>query len=417
MACLTKWPYNEIYRHDSHCLLYTLFISIFRYSDKFYFCCLESSPPLSECYPKASQFSGCENLMQNSFLRMNLWLLGTAAVLGNGFVVIFRICRKDIFPSRDGNPTQPILIMNLAIADFCIGVYMIIIAGADLTYQNVYYRYSEIWQTGGLCKFAGFLSVLGSEASVMFLTVITIDRFQGVLFPFSRKKLRFKSAFAAVGCVWTFALTISGLPLLPFPYFGVSFYGRSSVCLALPLTNDFKPGWFYSICVFLIFNFLSFVIMLVCYIVIYFKATKSLGFQASIKSVTHGGRIDRQLQMATRMFFLVSTDMACWMPVIIMGFLSQIGALEISSEIYAWTAVLILPVNSALNPYLYTFLIKATRRSNYRTKDFVSEDHRSYPHQMTVIETSPHHVTSDLEGVHRLLSLLHSKRKNVVLLE
>ena len=30
------------------------------------------------------------------------------------------------------------------------------------------------------------------------------------------------------------------------------------------------------------------------------------------------------------------------------------GGHEIPGEVYAWTAVLILPINSALNPFLYT---------------------------------------------------------------
>ncbi|KAJ8027079.1 hypothetical protein HOLleu_32115 [Holothuria leucospilota] len=348
------------------------------YSDKFHFCCLKSSLPRDECYPKAGPFSGCENLMQNSFLRMSLWLLGIAAVVGNGYVIIFRIYRQDIFPRGERNPAQPILVVNLAIADFCIGVYLIILAWKDLAYDNVYYRYSEIWQTSALCKFAGFLSVLGSEASVMFLSVITVDRFQGVVFPFSRRKLRYKSTFLVSGCVWTLAITISALPLIPFQYFGESYYGRSSVCLAIPLINDLKPGWLFSIFVFLIFNFFSFLIMFICYIIIYFKATKSLRFGASVKS-KRSERMDRQIQMTTRMFFLVFTDMACWMPIIIMGMLSQSRAVEISSGIYAWAAVLILPVNSALNPYLYTVLIKTTKRPNHTTL----RNSRS----MTVMET------------------------------
>ena len=35
--------------------------------------------------------------------------------------------------------------------------------------------------------------------------------------------------------------------------------------------------------------------------------------------------------------------------------LAAFGGVAISGEIYAWTAVFILPVNSALNPFLYTF--------------------------------------------------------------
>ncbi|KAJ8027087.1 hypothetical protein HOLleu_32124 [Holothuria leucospilota] len=363
------------------------------YSDKFYFCCLEFSPPPDECYPRAGQFSGCHNLMRNTFLRMNLWLLGIAAVFGNGFVLIFRICRRDIFPHRDRNPAQAILIFNLAIADFLIGIYMLIIAGADLKFQNVYYQFSEHWQTSSLCKFAGFLSVVGSEASVMFLTVITVDRFQGVVFPFSRKKLRFKSTLLVAGCVWTLAIIISGLPLIPFPYFGESYYGRSSVCLALPLTPEYRPGWLYSIFVFLVFNFLSFSVMLVCYVIIYVKASKSLRFRGNVNSMS-----DRQVQIAMRMFFLVFTDMACWMPVIIMGMLSQSRVVTISGEVYAWTAVLILPVNSALNPYLYTFFIKATRRKSQSVR---SHSRYSQSHQTTVIDSRPSvqdHVNAAYNG-------------------
>lgn len=347
-----------------------------RYSDEFHFCCLKSSPPRDECYPKAGPFSGCENLMQNSFLRMSLWLLGIAAVVGNGFVVFLRIKRGDVFPSRDGSPVQPILIMNLAIADFFTGIYLIIIAFADLAYDNVYYRHSESWQTGALCKFAGFLLTLGSEASVIFLTVITVDRFQMVVFPFARRKLHFKSTIHVAVYVWVLAFIISALPLIAFEHY----YGRSSVCLALPLTNEKRPGWFYSIFVFLIFNFLSFVAMFAFYIAIYLKARKSIRFRASVQS-RPVGNTDTQVQMAMRMFSLVATDMACWMPIILMGFLAQTGTVEVSSGMYAWTAVLILPVNSALNPYLYTIMTKTT------TKRRRNQSSTSYSQQMSAMGT------------------------------
>ena len=39
---------------------------------------------------------------------------------------------------------------------------------------------------------------------------------------------------------------------------------------------------------------------------------------------------------------------------------------EISGDVYAWTAVLILPFNSALNPFLYTLTaIVGKKVSNY----------------------------------------------------
>ena len=62
-----------------------------------------------------------------------------------------------------------------------------------------------------------------------------------------------------------------------------------------------------------------------------------------------------EIKMAVKMALIVGTDFACWMPVIIMGILSQTGTVDISPDMYAWTVVFILPINSALNPYLYTF--------------------------------------------------------------
>ncbi len=73
--------------------------------------------------------------------------------------------------------------------------------------------------------------------------------------------------------------------------------------------------------------------------------------------------------MAVKMALIVGTDFACWMPVIIMGILSQAGIVEIGPGMYAWIVVFILPVNSSLNPYLYTFYSKITAQSNTKKSE------------------------------------------------
>ena len=32
-----------------------------------------------------------------------------------------------------------------------------------------------------------------------------------------------------------------------------------------------------------------------------------------------------------------------------------LGGVDISSDVYAWVIVLVLPINSAVNPFIYTF--------------------------------------------------------------
>lgn len=55
------------------------------------------------------------------------------------------------------------------------------------------------------------------------------------------------------------------------------------------------------------------------------------------------------------MALIVSTNFLCWFPVIMMGFLA-LGGIHIPGAAYSWIAVLVLPLNSATNPAIYTLL-------------------------------------------------------------
>ncbi|XP_072017120.1 uncharacterized protein [Amphiura filiformis] len=68
------------------------------------------------------------------------------------------------------------------------------------------------------------------------------------------------------------------------------------------------------------------------------------------------------------MGFLVFSDMCCWMPIIAMVILALTGAVDIPPISYAWIAVFVLPLNSSLNPYLYTII------SNEMTKRQISKN-------------------------------------------
>ncbi|CAB3984347.1 MAM and LDL-receptor class A domain-containing 1-like, partial [Paramuricea clavata] len=66
--------------------------------------------------------------------------------------------------------------------------------------------------------------------------------------------------------------------------------------------------------------------------------------------------IDMDSAIAKRMMFIILTDFLCWFPVIIISVLALTGNLyDPSKQVYAWIAVFVLPVNSSINPLLYTF--------------------------------------------------------------
>ncbi len=308
--------------------------------------------------------------MQNTVLRVFMWILGFSALIGNIFVIIWRQREK---ARNETQAVHSFFVLNLAMSDLLMGFYMLIIATVDIYYGDKYYLESDLWRASNLCRFAGFISLLSSEGSVFFITLISIDRLICIAYPFSRAKLTPHSSHVTVCILWGISLIISLIPtILAGPESDV--YDLSDVCIGLPLitrptsfttpdgidatsftngtvipptASDTKPAWYYSIALFLGVNLACFLTILGCYISI---------FESLRRSSRRVGRkpIDEERKTAIKMAVIVGTDFLCWMPVIIMGILSQTGSVTIPIEMYVWIVVFILPINSALNPYLYS---------------------------------------------------------------
>lgn len=160
--------------------------------DNFKFCCLAKHVP--NCQPTSDEFSVCEDLMGNFVLRICIWVLGIVASFGNLLVIGWRINykHKNKVPATTRRPLSPhapernfffvfqvhsFLITNLAVGDFLMGFYLLIIASVDTHYRGVYSVHDEEWRSSKLCSLAGFLSTLSSELSVFTLILITLESF------------------------------------------------------------------------------------------------------------------------------------------------------------------------------------------------------------------------------------------------
>ena len=210
------------------------------------------------------------------------------------------------------------LITNLAIGDFFMGAYMLIIAVVDSYYRGKYILYDKIWRESDLCKFAGFISTFSSELSVLTLTVITLDRLICIVFPLKMKQIKLKQAVLVMSLLWISVLVISSIPLVGMNYFE-NFYGRSGVCLAFHITNSKPKGWEYSVAVFLVLNFVSFLVIFFSYLRMFFVAKQTRNAVRKTESRS-------ETAMARRMTVIVMTDFFCWVPIILLGFASLGGA-------------------------------------------------------------------------------------------
>jgi cyanate permease len=105
---------------------------------------------------------------------------------------------------------------------------------------------------------------------------------------------------------------------------------------------------YFSIVVFMGVNLVCFIMMVVLYVNI---------FMATALSASKAGRgqsYEEEIRMARKMFVIVFTDFCCWVPLILVCICVQSGFVTVDPVVYAWVVAFILPINSALNPFLYT---------------------------------------------------------------
>ena len=208
--------------------------------------------------------------------------------------------------------------------------------------------------------------MLSSEVSAMLLTLISADRLKNIVFPYRGRPLTRRKAHILCMVVWVVGFTIAFLPISGIHYFTdrlgrPAFYSRSVVCLPLQLSASFPPGWEYSVAIFTGLNFLLTIFMIVAYVTIFLKSYLSdrrllhQGTSTEIKARAKSFTAETETTLAKRFAFIILTDCACWMPIIGFGIKLLVDKdFYPTSDLPVWMAVFVLPINSALNPIIYT---------------------------------------------------------------
>ena len=318
-----------------------------------------------------SPFLTCERLLSGKGLMVVMWLIGLNALWGNVFVLSQK--RNKI----GTNKVQTFLLRNLAMSDLLMGVYMLFMASADIYFGEYFPMRAESWRSGISCRIAGTMSIVSSEASVFFVTLISIDRFVSIKFPKFRRRFGKLSSALVAAVIWITALVLG---IVPSSLAGENdlFYDNSHVCIGLPLSKlpiynteesakgikicpdgDIcywkRPiqseyvgevnGMIFASVMFLGINFLCSLVILACYVEIIRTVFMRAGFNPEMKE---------QIILSAKVAAIVVTDFACWFPIIIIGILVQAGVLTLPANVFARCATFVLPINSAINPYLYT---------------------------------------------------------------
>lgn len=293
------------------------------------------------CTPEPDSFNPCEDLLGFAFLRSLTWIITVCAVTGNLAVLVMLLAsRRKITISR-------FLMCNLAMADLCMGLYLMLIAFVDHRSRHQYYNHATDWQTGPGCGAAGFLTVFSCELSVYTLTVISLERWHTISNAMRvNRRLRMRHVAPIMAAGWGFSLLVALLPLV-----GVSSYSKVSICL--PMDIDGPGSQLYVVAV-LVLNVVAFLVVCYCY----------LGIYLSVRSPEHATR-HSDAKMAKRMAVLIFTDFVCMAPISFFAISAALRMPLITVSHSKILLVLFYPINSLCNPFLYTLFTRAFRKDAF----------------------------------------------------
>ena len=326
------------------------------FADNYKVCCPVNLPggfAVSQCMAPSDEISSCDALLRLDIYRVSLIMFAILAIVGNALSFVL----SAFILNEKKQAGYTVFVMHLCVSDFLMGVYLVMIGAADRIYKNSYLWEDTEWKHSVTCSMAGFLSLLSSEMSAYIICLITLDRFIVVQFPFSH--LRFQRRSAQLGCLllWTMGLVLAAVPLLPASW---HFYSQTAICIPLPVTRQQFPGQDYAFAVMIIFNFILFLLITAGQLVVYIAIRSQ-----SMAKQDDNDRRRKDLAVAKRLFTVVLSDFLCWFPIGLLGLLAS-RDIPVSGEVNVGMAIFVLPLNSALNPFLYSLNTIQTRRARAR---------------------------------------------------
>uniref|UniRef100_G3Q433 Thyroid stimulating hormone receptor n=1 Tax=Gasterosteus aculeatus TaxID=69293 RepID=G3Q433_GASAC len=290
------------------------------------------------CTPLPDALNPCEDVLSQGFLRVLVWVVSPLAILAN-FLVLFIL-----LTSQQKMSVTRFLMGHLAFADFCMGIYLLLVASVDLYTRSHYYHYAIAWQTEGGCNLAGTISVFASELSVYTLTLISLQRWHAIFYAMrADRKIRLRHAAVLMLVGWLLCALLAMLPLV-----GVSSYQKVSICL--PMDTETTAARVYVVSVLMV-NVIAFMVVCLCYIHIYYMVHNPQHQSSSSDT-----------SMAKRMAVLIFTNFLCLAPICFYGLSAAFQQPLMTITDSKVLLVLFYPLNSCAHPFFYAILTKAFHR-------------------------------------------------------
>ncbi|CAK8685700.1 unnamed protein product [Clavelina lepadiformis] len=349
-------------------------------------------------------FSSTRNMIDSLGLKIWLWFITVLTILGNFYVATMSIETLHEKKSEDASVCNHLLIINLSVSDCLMGVYLMIILVKDIHYSGKYSEFDFEWRSSPLCSLAGSLCVISTQTSCFLMVILTGYRLYAVYCPFKARMTSATPWIIAAVSSWIISIIIAvvsnttryfkskvlfvnnfsssdtvthdyvtdfacRLAILTntsqdlddsswesvqsflkdkFPQYvpigEIGYYGTTSVCMPRLYVDRSDTFWIYSI-VMITFNFFSFMFVLSGFALIAWKLKN--------RPIQSDNSQKQSAKMNQRICRIIISDFLCWIPICTMAYISVSGV-KLPNGVEIFTAGVLLPINSAFNPMLYS---------------------------------------------------------------
>ena len=159
-------------------------------------------------------------ILENWVFKCVCWLMGILAVIFNVWSSFHGLSSLKNCQTA-GMMTSKVLLILIALGDFLMGLYLIILSVYDsLIFQQEFCKGQTEWLTGVPCLVLGVISTVGSQVSLFSMTVFSFIRMYGLIYrsmripgPVNKKSLTKVTLLASAILISSLAVAL--IPLVP----------------------------------------------------------------------------------------------------------------------------------------------------------------------------------------------------------
>ena len=371
----------------------------------------------NDCLDESDESSCCHRqLIDAPILKISSWLIGTLSLLLNGATQARSICTMKRVRTSSAL-TDKVLVTFINFGDWLVGSYLFSLAVLDAYFESSFCLKQFDWLLSSSCSILGVVSTIGSQISLFSMTILSITRLvrisKGLSIPGPINKKGCILMAIMIFFLLGSSVVVAVIPLMPLfedtfinalylpdidflrgfatkrnlkptlefyygkirlevsnlswnsltslingmftsSYKGISqrflgFYGNDPVCLFKFFVSSDEPQTTFSWSI-LTANFICFAVISICYLIVFIITSTS---SSSLSEGATGDHVrSRNQRLQRKVSIIILTDFLCWVPFIIICLLHTTEIVD-ASPWYALMSILILPINSVINPLLY----------------------------------------------------------------